>query len=204
MWTNHRNFAAAVAFLLASLSLIAAPSNSIAHAETGVVSAGRAQTSSSTSPTSDSWVYPVASQDVLRDFWSPNSNYSAGHRGIDFAAEEGEPVLAVADGVVRFAGQVGGRGVVSLTLADGFVAEVEPVCASVATGDQVLAGQEVGTICRAGTAHCQDARQIEVSCVHLSARRFSTDYGRGFSYVTPLLFLGAFKPSHLVAIGSLN
>jgi len=75
----------------------------------------------------DSWVYPVASQEVVRDFSSPNGDYSAGHRGIDFSVAEGEPVLAVASGTVRFAGKVAGRGIVSLTLPDGFVAEVEPV-----------------------------------------------------------------------------
>lgn len=113
-------------------------------------------------------------------------------------------MFAVADGVVRFAGQVGGRGVVSLDLADGYVAEVEPVCASVATGDEVLSGQQVGTICGAGSTHCHDALNNELSCVHLSARKFSADYSRGFAYVSPLLFLGAFRQSHLVAIGTLN
>ena len=159
---------------------------------------------SPSNPPADAWVYPVSSQEVLRDFLSPNGDYSAGHRGVDFATVEGEPVLAVADGTVRFAGQVAGRGVVSLSLSDGYVAEVEPVCSLVAIGDQVASGQQVGTLCGEGSSHCQDSLNNQVSFLHLSARRFSTDYARGFAYLTPLLFLGAFKPSHLVAIFSLD
>ena len=180
MFSKQNRLTAALLFLVASLSWMTWPA------------AGFARTPA------DSWSFPVASTVVLRDFWSPSGDYSAGHRGIDFATVEDEPVRAVADGVVRFAGLVAGRGVVSLALADGYVAEVEPVCAAVATGDQVGAGQRIGTVCAASSTHCK------VACIHLSARRFSTDYERGFAYVTPLLFLDAFRPSHLVAIGSLN
>ncbi|MEO0023770.1 MAG: hypothetical protein RL196_211 [Actinomycetota bacterium] len=144
------------------------------------------------------WIYPVSSTEVVRDFLSPNGDYSAGHRGIDFATVEGESVLAVADGVVRFAGSVAGRGVVSINLADGYTAEVEPVCPLVATGDSVLPGRKVATVCSGEVSHCA------TTCLHLSARRFSAEYARGFGYLSPLLFLGAFAPSHLVAIGSLD
>ena len=152
----------------------------------------------------DAWVYPVSSQEVLRDFLSPNGDYSAGHRGVDFATVEGESVLAVAAGTVRFAGQVAGRGVVSLTLADGYVAEVEPVCALVTKGDQVATGQQIGTLCGEGSLHCHDSLGAVASCLHLSARRFSPEYSRGYTYLSPLLFLRAFAPSHLVAIDSLD
>ena len=195
MWFNRHNSLVALAFLLASITWITL---------SPPISAKALDLTDGVTGTIDSWAYPVASTNVLRDFWSPNGDYSAGHRGIDFAAAEGEPVLAVAGGSVRFAGQVGGRGVVSLTLADGYVAEVEPVCPLVGAGDQLATGQQVGTICGEGSSHCHDSLNNEESCVHLSARRFSADYSRGFAYVSPLLFLGAFKPSHLAAIDSLN
>ena len=42
-------------------------------------------------------------------FDPPDSPYGTGHRGIDIAAALGTQVLAPADGVVTFAGPVGGR-----------------------------------------------------------------------------------------------
>lgn len=184
------NSVVAAAFLAISLAWITWPPPTFAWAASGdaTLKAG----------TSDSWVYPLSSHEVLRDFLAPNSDYSAGHRGVDFAGAEGEPVLSVAAGVVRFAGQVGGRGVVSVSLANGYVAEVEPVCPIVANGEQVVAGQTLATLCSSGSNHCPQA------CLHVSARRFSTEYARGFAYLSPLLFFGTFSESHLVAIGSLG
>jgi len=54
------------------------------------------------------WVWPVTGP-VLDPFDPPASPYGAGHRGIDIAAPVGSSVLATADGVVSFAGPVGGR-----------------------------------------------------------------------------------------------
>lgn len=184
------NSVAAAVFLSVSLAWMAWPPPTFAWASSGDASAEPA--------TSDSWIYPISAQEPLRDFLAPNSDFSAGHRGIDFAGAEGEPVLSVAAGVVRFAGQVGGRGVVSVSLADGYVAEVEPVCPIVANGEQVVAGQTLATLCSSGSNHCPQA------CLHVSARRFSAEYARGFAYFSPLLFFGTFSRSHLVAIGSLG
>jgi murein DD-endopeptidase MepM/ murein hydrolase activator NlpD len=56
---------------------------------------------------------------ILRHYEPPPTPYSAGHRGIDMRAAVGTPVLAANDGVVAFAGQVGGRLFVSIDHADG-------------------------------------------------------------------------------------
>jgi murein DD-endopeptidase MepM/ murein hydrolase activator NlpD len=45
---------------------------------------------------------------VARPFDEPRSRYGAGHRGVDFAAPPGAPVLAAGDGTVVFAGPVAG------------------------------------------------------------------------------------------------
>ena len=205
MWFKQQSKIAALGFLAVSLIWIACsqPSSARAEASHSASSSASPPASAQASPpatarTGDSWSYPLVTHDVLRDFWSPNGDYSAGHRGIDFAATESEPVSAVADGVVRFAGSVAGRGVLSITLANGYVAELEPVCPLVAAGESVTAGQQIATVCTSGETHCAE------TCLHLSARRFSADYPRGFAYLTPLLFLRAFRHSHLVAIGSLN
>jgi len=198
MWFQHRRVLLAVGFALTCVCYLGIVPKPAVWASQPSRATSLASVALATSSSASSWTYPVASHDVLRDFSSPNGDYSAGHRGVDFGAIEGESVAAVADGVVRFSGQVARRGVVSLTMPDGYVAEVEPVCPVAVAGDQVSAGQLIATFCDTAPSHCAQP------CLHLSARRFSTEYSRGFAYLTPLLFLGAFKPSHLVAIGSLD
>jgi murein DD-endopeptidase MepM/ murein hydrolase activator NlpD len=61
---------------------------------------------------------PVAGP-IVDDWRPPDNPYGAGNRGIDFFAVPGQPVFAAADGVVTFAGQVGGSLFVVMTHADG-------------------------------------------------------------------------------------
>ena len=46
---------------------------------------------------------------IVDNWRPPSSPYGPGNQGVDLRARAGEPVLAVGDGVVSFAGQVGGR-----------------------------------------------------------------------------------------------
>ena len=57
---------------------------------------------------------PPVDGPIVAHFDAPPDPYAAGHRGIDFAAPEGAPVFAAADGIVAVAGQVGGRLFVSI------------------------------------------------------------------------------------------
>ncbi|MEV7979169.1 M23 family metallopeptidase [Streptomyces sp. NPDC086519] len=114
---------------------------------------------------------------VLRGWEPPATVYGPGHRGVDVGASAGEPVRAVAAGRVAYAGRVAGRGVVSVRLAGTDLRTTyEPVTATVRTGDEVAAGQVVGTVEPAG-AHC-GAR----GCLHWGLLR-------GETYVDPLLLL---------------
>ena len=62
-----------------------------------------------------SWAWPVAGPSASRaGFDLPDTEYSAGHRGIDLPGRVGEPVSAVAPGRVTFAGSVAGVGVVTV------------------------------------------------------------------------------------------
>jgi len=70
------------------------------------------------SATSVDYVPPIVGP-ITRHFEKPPTPYSAGHRGIDFGAPIGTVVVASADGVVHFAGQVGGLLYVSIDHADG-------------------------------------------------------------------------------------
>jgi len=72
-----------------------------------------------TSPPVGSWVWPIDGS-VVRGFEPPSTPYSPGHRGIDIAAPFGTPVVAPADGLVSFAGPVGGSLFVSIDHPDGY------------------------------------------------------------------------------------
>lgn len=124
----------------------------------------------------DGWTWPVPPPvRVIAPFLAPPTPYAAGHRGIDIAAGEGDGVVAPAGGVVTFAGQVAGRGVIAIDHGDGIVSAIEPVAAAVRAGDEVGAGAPVGVVATGG--HCDGA------CVHFGVRLHG-------AYVSPLLFLG--------------
>ncbi|MDQ1702858.1 MAG: hypothetical protein QOF57_2110 [Frankiaceae bacterium] len=92
-----------------------------------------------------SWVWPVQPPVVTRGFDPPPTPYAAGHRGIDLAAVAGQPVEAAGAGVVSFAGQVGGIGVVVIRHA-GLRTTYEPVAPAVTAGQQVAAGATIGHV----------------------------------------------------------
>ncbi|AIS00790.1 murein hydrolase activator EnvC family protein [Streptomyces glaucescens] len=142
------------------------PAPSVAPSAAPVPSAGR------------SW--PLAGRPaVLRAWDPPPTPYARGHRGVDLAARPSAPVLAVAAGRVTFAGRVAGRGVVSVDLPGTgeppLRTTYEPVFASVRTGDEVAAGEVLGTVEPTGS-HCP------VTCVHWGLRRDGT-------YLDPLSLL---------------
>lgn len=110
-----------------------------------------------TLPSPTSW--PLSPRpEVLQGFDLPDEKWGAGNRGLDLVAAQGDPVLAVADGTVSFAGQIGGRGVVVVT--HGAVRTTyTPVAVEVSTGQPVARGTRLGTV--AGQ-HC-----AATSCLHL-------------------------------------
>ncbi|MFJ3307991.1 murein hydrolase activator EnvC family protein [Streptomyces sp. NPDC086549] len=106
-------------------------------------------------------VWPVGTRPAVVRGWEPPATvYGRGHRGVDLAATPGAPVRSVAAGRVSFAGRVAGRGVVSVELGGTDLRTTyEPVRASVKKGDEVTAGEVVGTVEPTGW-HCAAA------CVH--------------------------------------
>lgn len=128
--------------------------------------------------------WPLAgSPQVLRPFAPPAHRYGAGHRGVDLTARPGDPVLAALEGRVGFAGQVAGRGVVSVD-SGGLRTTYEPVSAQVTGGQPVRAGQPLGVVGTGG--HCSRR------CLHWGLRE-------GRDYRNPLLLLGAGSEVALVA-----
>lgn len=82
----------------------------------------------------------------------PFNGYSAFHAGIDFAGAKGDPVVAVAAGVVTFAGVRSGYGrVVDVTHGDGYVTRyAHNDRLSVKVGDTVTRGQQVALMGSSG------------------------------------------------------
>jgi len=111
--------------------------------------------------------WPVRSTVVAT--WQASANpYGPGHRGVDLAVASGDPVAAMAGGVVGFAGVVAGRAWVSVDHPGGLRTTVGPLAVvAVAAGEEVRQGEFVGTA--AGTAHA-DARTPRTGRLHVSAR----------------------------------
>ena len=78
----------------------------------------------------------------------PPEPWTAGHRGVDLAAQPGRPVRAVAAGRVSFAGRVAGQAVVSIELTGTGLPPLrttyEPVRPAVRKGDRVRGGRAGG------------------------------------------------------------
>ncbi|WP_372463955.1 peptidoglycan DD-metalloendopeptidase family protein [Streptomyces pinistramenti] len=138
-------------------------------------------------PTDRSW--PVDGQHglhptVLRGWEPPPSPWAAGHRGVDLAAPAGATVRAAAAGRVTFAGNVAGRGVLTIELSDSgrppLHTTYEPVRATVRKGDEVTAGHPVAVL-QPGPFHCHEP------CLHWGLLR-------GKTYLDPL---SLFPPSIL-------
>src|SRR5437868_80005 len=83
---------------------------------------------------------------VVRKFDKPAHNWLPGHRGVDLVGVVGETVLSAGEGVVVFAGDVGGKPVVSVDHSGGLRTTYEPVTASVAVGRRVTRGSVLGTL----------------------------------------------------------
>lgn len=122
---------------------------------------------------------------VVRPFEPPPGPYAAGHRGVDLATAPGTVVRSAADGRVRFAGTVAGRGVVVIEHRDGVATEYEPVAALVTAGQAVARGQAVGRV-EGVHGTCPPDR-----CVHWGARR-------GEEYLDPLRLLRPLAPVRLL------
>ncbi len=115
---------------------------------------------------------PPVSGALLRAYEDVGT-YEAGHRGADLAAHPGEAVLAGAQGRVFFVGQVAGTPTVSIDHGNGWRTTYQPVIATVSKGQEVKAGQRIGTVTG---GHCA------AWCVHWGL----TD---GTRYADPMAFL---------------
>jgi murein DD-endopeptidase MepM/ murein hydrolase activator NlpD len=136
------------------------------------------------------WTWPVTGA-IVRGFDPPDDPYGAGHRGIDIAAAVGTVVLAPDDGVVTFAGKVGGR--LFLTIDHG--RGISSTCSwltsvLVRKNDRVARGQPVATT---GWGH----PEMPMPQLHFGVRLNGT-------YVDPIAFLGPLSVTGLIRLAPLG
>jgi murein DD-endopeptidase MepM/ murein hydrolase activator NlpD len=145
-----------------------------------------------TNTSEESWQVPLAPPvHLINPYLQPNSDYSAGHRGIDYRVYEGQSVLAPTDATVWFVGKVVDRGVLSLRTASGDLVAFEPVCSELKPGDRVKAGQPIASVCAADSSyrqHCEDQ-----PCLHFSLRGPE-------GYLSPIVRIGGYSPTVLLPL----
>lgn len=124
-------------------------------------------------------VWPLSPEPAVVERFSPPENpWGRGHRGVDLAGRLGQVVRSALPGQVSYAGRLAGRGIVTITHADGTRTTYQPVAAAVAVGDRVSRGGRIGTLELAGS-HC-----FPRACLHWG-------WLRGEVYLDPLLLVGA-------------
>lgn len=150
----------------------------------GPIAAGAEEAPGGTTvPVVSGWRWPVDRVEIVEPFVAPAHRYGPGHRGVDLAASVGAAVFAPAAGVVAFAGQVAGRGVVTIDHGDGLVTTLEPVTPGVAIGQPVRAGAQVGVVSTGGHS--------AIGTVHFGVRENG-------EYINPLLLLGGVRRAVLL------
>jgi murein DD-endopeptidase MepM/ murein hydrolase activator NlpD len=135
------------------------------------------------------WNPPVVGSPLINHYRQPSSDYTAGHRGVDYEVIIGQPVFAPFDGNVWFVGRVVDRELISLHHGNELLTSFEPVCSSLNAGEAVLAGDYIGEVCLPSPnyrQHCSD-----FLCLHFSVRHQD-------QYLSPLVFIGGLNPSRLL------
>ncbi|MET0491941.1 MAG: peptidoglycan DD-metalloendopeptidase family protein [Actinoplanes sp.] len=122
--------------------------------------------------------WPVQDARVVRRFDPPPRPWLAGHRGVDLSGSPGAAIRAAGAGTIVYAGDVAGRGVVSVSHSGGLRTTYEPVVVQgLSVGESVAAGQEIGRLTD-GHPGCPEA-----ACLHWGLRRAG-------DYLDPLVLLG--------------
>ena len=142
------------------------------------------------SKAASSWQVPLKNPVLVNSFLQPSSDYSAGHRGVDYLVQDGEPVYAASDGTIRFSGLVVDRNVLSILHGKNLITTLEPVCSMLEPGSKVTAGQMIGRTCFSTTyrSHCGVRK-----CLHFALKTAE-------GYLSPLLLIGGLAPSRLLPI----
>lgn len=132
-------------------------------------------------------VWPLRPQpDVVRGFDPPDVSWGSGHRGVDLRGSVGQAVRTALAGRVSFVGVIAG---VPMVVVDhgGTRTTYQPVAADVSVGDDVVAGDAIGTLRWFGT-HC-----LPAACLHWGLIE-------GDRYLDPLSIVGGPRPVRLLPL----
>lgn len=136
---------------------------------------------------------PPVDGPIVRHFEPPSTPYAAGHRGLDFASPRAADVLASSDGIVAFAGQVGGSLFVSIDHPVGLRTTYSFLdLVLVAKGDQVAQG-DVIALSGGGHAGSEDPH------LHFGLRRGS-EYLDPEPYLIASMRRNLWRVVHLVPV----
>jgi murein DD-endopeptidase MepM/ murein hydrolase activator NlpD len=133
------------------------------------------------------WRIPIDKPVLMRDFTQPSTDWSAGHRGVDYLVTDGDAVFAPSSGTIRFSGNLVNRSVISIIHENGLISTLEPVCGSIVKGERVLSGQQIGSVCASQGYFSHCALNL---CLHFGIKSES-------GYLSPLYKLGELSPSRL-------
>ena len=142
----------------------------------------------------EAWRVPLNEPILVNEFRQPSADWSAGHRGVDYLVNDGEPVFASHAGVISFSGAVVNRSVLSIRHENGLTSTFEPVCGIATTETRVETGELVGKVCSSSEYQSHCGLRL---CLHLSLRSPN-------GYLSPLVKLGGLSPSRLKPWGGLT
>jgi murein DD-endopeptidase MepM/ murein hydrolase activator NlpD len=118
---------------------------------------------------------PPVDAPVVDGFRLPDGQYGPGNRGLEYATSPGQPVRAIGDGLVVWAGEVAGNLAVTVLHPDGLRSSYSYLAeARVKVGARVERGQVIGTAgerlqlgVRAGGTYLDPATLFTSLSVHL-------------------------------------
>jgi hypothetical protein len=138
----------------------------------------------------DQWESPLeAPMQLIEPYRQPNSDFSAGHRGVDYRVAEGQAIFSPTNTVVYFNQFLVNRPVLSLKTESGDLVEFEPACGTSPAGTKIAAGEIIGFVCSAEAGYKQHCEQD--TCLHFSLRTAA-------GYLSPIVRYGALAPSVLL------
>jgi murein DD-endopeptidase MepM/ murein hydrolase activator NlpD len=171
-------------------TVVSAPAPTAAWTVPGASNAPAGATTFAVTPAYHTYAWPVQGP-VIRSFEPPTTPYSSGHRGIDIGVPFGTPLKAAGDGVVAFAGWVGGSLFISIDHPDGVRTTYSWLSAvSVKAGQHVSREQIIGAT---GHGHPEVAEPH----LHFGARIGST-------YIDPMLLLEGGSVAGLIHLAPLQ
>jgi murein DD-endopeptidase MepM/ murein hydrolase activator NlpD len=161
-----RGRAQLIALLVTVVLVLTCPDPPAAAAAGAAAVAGAgAVAGAARAPAATGFLLPVPPPPIVLTAFAPPANrFGAGHRGVDLAIAAGSEIRSAGTGVVVFAADLAGRGVVSIEHTGGLRTTYEPVSASVTAGAAVSAGQVIGVL-QAGHPGCAPS-----DCLHWGAR----------------------------------